>query len=194
MKRMLAAVLALLVCFSCAAAEENSEFSPTEFETYAQDVEELTEEVWEADVIELIQRIEPEDGVTISACLSQGCVECLSVEFPCDQLLDSVRAAIENLNWFSDEAIEQILALTDDAQLEIEGCMVYRVHGENRDAFSVCRAEDVENIVWQPIHGGKKLHAKVECSGMDVSRMITAEAAQLTNWEKCKRCGVQETE
>ena len=67
MKRMLAAVLALLVCFGCAAAEENSEFSPTEFETYAQAVEELTEEVWEADVIELIQRIEPEDGVTMLA-------------------------------------------------------------------------------------------------------------------------------
>lgn len=187
MKKIFAMVLALLMCFAC-AAEGADPIEPMAFETYAQSFAELTGEEWKSHIIEQIMTIKTEDGVTVSTCLSEGCIDCISVEFPCDQANDSVRAAIENLGWFSAEAIEQIFALTDDAQLEIEDCVVYRVHGENRDAFSICRMEDAENVVWQPIHGGEKLHTKIECSGMDVSRMITVEAAMLTNWEMCKRC------
>lgn len=187
MKKLLAAFFALMMCFGC-AAEGIEEIDRLPFETYAQSFTELTEEAWETDDIELIQKLSPEDGVTVSACLSQSDLICITVEFPCDQITDSVRAAIENLGWLSFEAVEQALAMTDDAQLEIEGCVVYRVHGENRDAYSICRAEDAENVVWQPIHGGEKLHTEIECSGMDVSRMITVEAAQLIGWENCKRC------
>ena len=195
MKKMLALVLALMMCFGC-SAEGMEEMLFTAFENYAQSFAEFTDEEWKADDVEQIRVISPEDGVTVSACLSEGYVKCISVEFPCDQILESVRAAIEDLGWLSYEAIEQMLALTDDATLVVEDYTIYRVHGENRDAFSICRTEDLEQMVWQPIHGGSKLHAEIECSGMDVSRMITAEAAQLTGWDECKRCmdDGQETE
>ena len=132
--------------------------------------------------------------MSVSTCLSDEYVKCISVEFPCDQAIDSVRLAIEKLGWLSYEAIEQMLALADDATLVVEDYTIYRVHGENRDAFSICRTEDLEEMVWQPVHGGEKLHKEIECSGMDVSRMITAEAAQLTGWEECQRCMNVETE
>lgn len=193
MKKLLAAILALMLCCSC-FAEGMEEILFTAFEDYAQAFAELTEEVWKADDIEQIQVISPEDGVTVSVCLSEDYVKCISVEFPCDQILDSVRTAVEKLGWLSYEAIEQMLALADDATLVIEDYTIYRVHGENRDAFNICRTEDAEDMVWQPIHGGEKLHAEIECSGMDVSRMLTAEAAQLTGWEECKRCMEDEAE
>lgn len=186
MKKMLAVILAMLMLCTDAMAEEVMEL--LSFEAYSQSFAALTEEVWQEDGAELIQTLSPEDGVTVSVCLAENNVAAVTVEFLCDQITDSVRAAVENLGWLSAEAMEQVLAMVDDAQLEIEGCIVYRVHGENRDAFSICRAENAQNMVWQPIHGGKKLHTEIECSGMDVSRMITNEAAQLTNWENCKRC------
>lgn len=193
MKKMLAVVLVLLMCCAC-SAEGMEEMLVTEFENYAQFFTGFTQEEWKADDIEQIQVILPEDGVTVSVCLSGEYVKCISVEFPCDQVMDSVRAAIEGLGWLSYDAIDQMLALEDDATLVVEDYTIYRVHGENRDAFSICRTEDIEEMVWQPIHGGSKLHREIECSGMDVSRMITDEAAQLTGWDECKRCMDDETE
>ena len=192
MKKMLAAILALMMCFACASAEEAGLVERTAFEVYAASFAELTDEEWKQDDIEQIRMLSPEDGVTVSACVSEGGLVCITVEFPCDQVTDCVRAAIVNLGWLSEEAIEQLLVLEDDAELEVEDCTVYRVHGENRDAFSICRTEDIEDMIWQPIHGGEKLHTKIECSGMDVSRMLTQEAAALTGWEACKRCGISE--
>jgi len=188
MKKLLGAVLALMLCFACAAEEMTAEMIYPAFETYAQAFAELTEEEWEPDVIEQIQMLAPEEGVTVSICLDVQTVVCATVEFPCGQITDCVRAAIENLGWLSEEAIAQAFSLEEGAQLEAEGCIVYRVHGDNRDALSICRAEDAEGMVWQPIHGGKKIHDMPRCSGMDVSRMITAEAAMLTNWEDCGTC------
>ena len=197
MKKLFAAVLAMLMLCPAVMAENLpetvGEIPVTSFETYSRSFAELTEEKWEPDIIELIQVLKPEDGVTISVCLEAQNVVCATVEFSCDQVTGSVRAAIENLGWLSEEAIEQVFALEDnDAQLEIEDCLVWRVHGENRDCFSICRAADGERIVWQPIHGGEKLHKKIECSGMDVSRMLTDEAAMFTNWLNCKRCNAPE--
>jgi len=95
MKKLLAAVLALMMCLACAFAEETAVQTP--FEEYAQKFAELTEETWEADVIELIQMLSPEEGVTVSVCLDVQNVACMSVEFPCGKITGSVRAAIENL-------------------------------------------------------------------------------------------------
>jgi len=192
MKKLLVLALAMLMLLVCAHAEEIAEIAVTVFDDYAQSFAEFTEKEWKADESGLIHVISPEEGVTVSVCLAQENVACISVEFPCDMPADCVRTAIENLGWLSDEAIEQMFALTDDAQLEAEGFAIYRVHGENRDAFSICPADEIENMVWQPIHGGEKLHTEVECSGMDVARMITAEAAQLTGWENCKHCSEQQ--
>ena len=182
MKRILAAVLAMLLLCAGAMAEEIA------FETYAQSFAELTEEVWAADGIELIQTLAPADGVTVSVCLEGENVAAITVEFPCGEIGDAVRAAVGNLGLLSESALEQVFAMEEGATLEVEDCMVYRVHGKNRDAFGLCAAEDAEEMVWQPIHGGEKLHSEYGCSGMDVARMITAEAAQLTGWENCKRC------
>lgn len=183
MKRIFAAVLGLMMICSGAAAEE-----AISFEVYAQSFSEITEEVWEADGAELIRTLAPEESVTVSACLEGEGVAAVTAEYPCGQITDAVRAAIKNLGWLSAEAVEQVLAMEEGASLELEGCMVWHIHGKTRDAFSICRTEDAGEMVWQPIHGGEKLHSKPRCSGMDVSRLITEEAAEFTGWENCGVC------
>lgn len=183
MKRIFAAVLALMMICSGAMAEE-----ALSFEVYAQSFSELTEEVWEAGEAEMIQTLAPEESVTVSACLEGGEIAAVTVEFPCGTPSEAVRAAIGNLGWLSTEGLEQAFAMEENTSAEIGDFSVWRIHGKTRDAISICRTEDAGEMVWQPIHGGEKLHSKSRCSGMDVSRLITEEAAELTGWENCGVC------
>ena len=183
MRRILAAILAMLLLCIGALAEEL-----LSFDTYSQAIVSPGGEEWKADGAESIQMIQPEDGVTVSACLDGQNVASLTVEFPCDNPTEIVWSAIENLGWLSEDAMNQLRNLQDDEEAEIEGFQVVRIHGESRDAYCICPAEYYENIVWQPIHGGKKIHNKCECSGMDVARMLTEEAAAETGWENCQKC------
>lgn len=188
MKRIFAAVLAVLMLMTGALAEETMVLT---FGAYAQSFAVLTEESgaeWEADGIDQLQMLAAAENVNVSACLVGENIAAVTVEFLCGNVDENVRAAVENLGWLSAEAVDQVVSMEEGAVLEAEGCTVYRVHGENRDAFSICRTENVGNMLWQPIHGGKKIHDTPRCSGMDVSRMITAEAAELIGWENCGTC------
>lgn len=184
MKRILTAMLALVMLFAAAAAEE----AGPSFEAYAQTFAQMTEEAWETDGADSILKIALSETVTVSVCLSEGSVAAVTAEVACGEFPEEVRAMIENLGWLGEEELEQAFAVAEGETAQIGSCTVYRVHGESRDAVSICRTADAENMLWQPIHGGKKIHDTPRCSGMDVSRMITAEAAALTGWEDCGTC------
>lgn len=180
MKKILAAILMLLLCAS-ALAEEAS----LSFETFAQGFEGQT---WKADGAELIQVMKLEEAVTVCACLENEAVVALSVEFSKEGLPESAKAAIEKLGWLDAESMAALLAMQDDGTAVLGAYQVVRIHGEDRDAYCICALADFERMVWQPIHGGTKIHDKTECSGMDVARMITEEAAEAVGWDDCKRC------
>lgn len=183
MKRIFAAILAMLLLYTGALAEEL-----LSFDAYSQAVISQGGEEWKTDGAEPIRTIQPEDGVTVSVCLDGQSVAALTVEFPCENPTEIVWSVIENLGWLSEDEMEQLKNMQDDETAEFENFQVVRIHGESRDAYCICPAEYYENAVWQPIHGGKKLHSKCECSGMDVARMLTEEAAGQTGWENCQKC------
>lgn len=182
MKKLFVALLGLLFLCTATLAEEIS------FEVYAQSFAELTEAAWEADGAQQIQMLEADGSVTVSACLEGESLAALTVEYPAGQMTDMVKQALENLGWLSAESLEIVYAMEADTSQELEDCSVCLIHGELRYAVSICRAEDAERMVWQPIHGGERIHDKPRCSGMDVSRMITETAAQAVGWEDCGHC------
>lgn len=183
MRRIAAAVLVLML-LAGALAEE----AALSFETYAARFEAAEEAVWEEEGAGLIYALSTEEGVTVSVCLSEESVAAVTVEFPCGEPGEAVRGAIENLGWLSEEAVAEVFSMEEGATLEAGDFTVCRIHGDDRDAFSICRTENLADMLWQPIHGGARLHDTPRCSGMDVSRMITAEAAELTGWAYCGIC------
>lgn len=183
-RKILGLVLALVMLASGALAESDVQAIP--FESYAQAV--VTDAQWESDGVEQIQMLSMDGEVTVSACLTDGNVAALTVEYPMGERPESARQAIESLGWLEAEALDEAFALTSEEMQEMNGFGVYHVVGKNREAVSICRVEDAEHMVWQPIHGGERIHNDPRCSSMDVSRMITEEAASALQWKNCVRC------
>lgn len=189
--RALSLILALLLG-ACAFAE-TAEIPALAFDAFAEAYAQHTQAEWETDGIDRILSLVPEEGVTVSVCLAEEDVAALTVEFPCGAISDSVRAAVESLGWLGAEELAAAFSLEENAELQTEAFRVYRIHGDNRDSIAVCPLADAENMLWQPIHGGKKIHDRPRCSGMDVSRMITPEAAEELGWEDCGTCRKEKT-
>ena len=63
-----------------------------------------------------------------------------------------------------------------------------KIEGETRSAVWLCPEAERDALVWQPVHGGTKYHAKSSCSGMDVPRLVTVEAAEAAGFAPCGRC------
>lgn len=183
MKRLFAMLLAALMLCGSALAE-----GMIPFDDYVEVLSEFTDEAWSQDGAELLWVLEPEEGVTISVCLEDGRVAALTAEFPCADAPDAVWMALDALGILDGGALEQIAEMAEDSEAELDGCRVLRLHGRQRDAFCVCTAEDAGNMLWQPIHGGSKLHDDPACSGMDAARMITEETAEALGWEDCEKC------
>jgi len=180
-------IAAALLMSLTALAEEGGDVNPLSFDDYVLTAA-FADAEWEADGTDLIRVVSPEEGVTVSVCLNGENIAAVTVEYPVGQPTDSAVMAIEGLGWLSPQMVENVFAQQAQEMIEAECFNVCRVVGEMREAVSICRAEDAENMVWQPIHGGARIHDKPRCSGMDVSRMITEEAAQAVGWENCGRC------
>lgn len=179
-------VAAALLMNMAALAEAPAEIPPLAFEVYAQVA--FADAEWEAEASGLIRMLVPEEGVTVSVCLDGENIAAVTAEYSIGQPTDGVVKAIEALGWLSEDALDAAFEQESQAMIETEGFCVCRVAGEKREAVSICRKEDAENMVWQPIHGGARIHNRLRCSGMDVSRMLTEEAAQATGWQNCGKC------
>lgn len=179
---VLAVVLAMLFSGVCAAEG----LEPVSFEAYAQTV--FADAEWEIDGVQQLRVLSSEEGVTVSVCMEGDNLASLTVEYPIGQPSDSVRMAIEGLGWIRAEMIEEIFSIPSEEVREMEAFSVWRIEGELREGISICRTEDAADMAWQPIHGGARIHSKPRCSGMDVSRLITEEAAQALEWKNCGKC------
>lgn len=182
--RAIAVLLLMLLPCVPVLAEAPSEIS---FETYVQSTA-FADGTWETDGTELIRMISPERDVTVSVCLEGEMIAAITVEYLIGAPTDSVRTAIESLGWISGQTLEAAFSQQPEIVTEDGEFSVCRIEGELREGISVFRSEDAKEMVWQPIHGGARIHNKPRCSGMDVSRMITETAAELTGWQNCGKC------
>ena len=112
----------------------------------------------------------------------------VTVEAPKGSIMDAGSAALKALGAMTDEEIAELLAMTEAGSAEVDACAFWRMLGKKREGIAVCAAEDAPSLFWIPVHGGKKFHVRMGCSGMDVARLVTQKAAEEAGLEPCGRC------
>lgn len=181
-KRIFALALAMLIC-ACAALAEGM----IGFDEYARNLSALTDEAWSGSGS--VRVLDLGDELTVSVCLTGDRVTAVTVESALDGDAEAVaEAALDALGCLSPEAIAVLAELGGDGQANGDGCVFGKLEGERRMGFYAALEEDFADLVWQSVHGGSKYHAKPGCSGMDVARLVTREAAADMGYEPCGRC------
>lgn len=129
-------------------------------------------------------------NTTLSACLDDAQnVAALTLEGAADgALAQTALAVLEALNLLGEETLASIPEIAASDSLTADGYTIYHLSGRTREGYAICLENSADALVWQPVHGGKKQHAKADCSGMDVARLITAEAAEALGYDPCGRC------
>lgn len=184
LKRIVLLALALML-WACAALGEGL----IDFDTYANRLTGLSEEEWTVDGAPEIRLLRLSETLTLSVCLSEDRVAAVTVEALQDQdFADAASAALDALGCLDDEVLEALSELDDGGQAISGGCVFGRVDGERRTVVYAAAEEDFDELVWQSVHGGSKYHARMRCSGMDVPRLVTRQAAQNAEYEPCGRC------
>lgn len=181
MKKLIALFLIMLLAVFPAVAE-----GLADFEGWSADLQALYEGAWKEDGD--VRVLKAGENTTISACLSGKDVAVVTIEaMQGEDLRKTAYAAINALGGIDSEILFAINDL-DEAELILDGCVVGHLAGENRECIYIAPEEGFEDLLWEPVHGGDQLHEKPGCSGMDVPRLITAEAAEKTGYDVCDRC------
>lgn len=185
MKRLIAIILVLLLSVCTAAAEGLGSF-----EAYANALAKAYDAEWKEDGDIRILRIS--EGTSVSACLSGTDVAAVTVEAM--QGTDLRETAYAALAALSRPGSEVLFAIQDLKEMELtaDGCVVGHLSGETRECIYIAAEENFADLIWEPVHGGDQLHKKPGCSGMDVPRLITAEAAAQTGYDDCDHCMQEE--
>ena len=181
LKRIFCALLAMLLLTGAALGE-----SLMPFADYAAALDAPADAEWTADGD--MRTLELSDEVAISVCLEDENVMAITVEAPIGSVMDAGSAALRALGTLTDAEIAELLAMTEAGSAENDAYIFWRLKGKNREGIAVCATEDEPNLYWIPVHGGKKYHRKPDCSGMDVARLVTEEAAKDADFEPCMRC------
>lgn len=184
-KRLLSGILvALLLCAFAASAEE----APVSFDAYAGALEAQAGTAWKEDGSAELQTLAL-GGVSVYACLRGEVLVALTVESPREgDFGEDVRAALEPLGWFDEAALSSLFEMSAGSEAVANGYAYGKIEGETRSAVWLCPEAERDALVWQPVHGGTKYHAKSSCSGMDVPRLVTVEAAEAAGFAPCGRC------
>ena len=181
-RRICTLALAMLIC-ACAALAEGM----IGFEEYARNLSALTDAEWTEKGA--VRVLDLGDGLTVSVCLIAENVAAVTVEFAIDGDAEAMaEAALDALGCLSPEALAMLAELNDGDQAACDGCVFGRLGGKRRKSVYAALEEDFADMVWQSVHGGSKYHAKPGCSGMDVARLVTREAAINMGYETCSRC------
>lgn len=193
MKKVMAVLLALVLLAIPAGAEEIFE-GLGDFAAYQEALVLPEEVVWTEDGA-LMQSVEIEEGLMLSVCLRDTQIAVLTVEYPLDMQGETVLEALRLLG-MDEETLAQVSVMEANTEIAANGVVIGRVCGETREAVYVCLEAERGEMLWLPVHGGDQVHDLPRCSGMDVSRMVTPEAAALTQYDNCDTCraDVQETE
>ena len=181
LKRIFCALLAMLLLTGAALGE-----SLMSFEDYAAALDALADAEWTADGD--MRTLELADEATVSVCLEDENVMAVTVEAPKGSIMDAGSAALKALGAMTDAEIAELLDMTEAGSAEVDACAFWRMLGKKREGIAVCAAEDAPSLFWIPVHGGKKFHVRMGCSGMDVARLVTQKAAEEAGLEPCGRC------
>lgn len=185
MKRVWALVLAMILAAAGSAVAEGM----IGFEEFAENVSALCDGEWKEAGCGDILVMEIEEDVTVSVCLMGKRVGAVTVETLIDGPLDDMAYAVLGaLECVDEDALEALGELEDGGEMNADGCVVGRLEGGLRASVYAALEEDFEELVWQSAHGGEKYHDMPACSGMDVSRLVTREAARKAGFEPCGRC------
>lgn len=187
-RRICAALLAMLFALTalCASAE-----GMTDFQTFDEALYELTDAEWVQTKSPNVIEMSPEEGVLISVCLEGEDVAAVTVESLADGPWMDYAVGVMTALGCTDAVLEAFAYLDAETAewLAEEGYAIGMLKGETRRGAFVCMEADYANLLWQPVHGGKKVHLQPDCSGMDVPRLITPIAAEGMGFELCKICG-----
>lgn len=178
-----AVVLALLMLFCSAFAEEW-----VAFEEYAAKLAETYGSEWkgEGDIRVLTVK---KDVSSVSVCLRGEDVATVTVEAVQDgTLVETALNALGGLGLLSEEILTRVSTMEPGDEITADGFVIGYLTGETRECIYLAAEADYESCMWEPVHGGDQLHAKADCSGMDVPRLITPEAAQQTGYDLCDHC------
>lgn len=181
LKRIFCALLAMLVLTGAALGE-----SLMPFEDYAAALNAPADAEWTADGD--MRTLELDGEATISVCLEGENIMAVTVEAPNGSVMDAGSAALKALGTLTDAEIAELLAMTEAGSAENDAYAFWHMLGEKREGLAACAAEDAPSLFWIPVHGGKKFHVRMGCSGMDVARLVTQKAAEEAGLEPCGRC------
>ena len=182
LRRFVIGLLTLLSCVSPVLAE-----GLLSFEEYTANLSVMTDAEWTEEGP--IRILAVEDGTTISVCLEGAEVVAVTVETLQDgDLADIGCMALEATGRLSEEALPALSEIQEDGSAFLDGCAVYHLVGKTRECYAICDEEAAAELVWQPTHGGRRLHFNPNCSGMDVARLVTPETAEALGFTPCARC------
>lgn len=184
-RKLVASLLLVAMVFSFTVLAEGM----ISFDSYAASLSALTDAQWQEDGCAEILSLNADDSFTISVCLSEGEVVAVTVEALRDgELEDIAYAALEALDCLDEDALAVLTELDDGGQAVSGDWLFGRLAGRKRECIYICAEEDYDQLVWQPVHGGEKYHRLPMCGGMDVSRLVTREAAIEAGFEPCGKC------
>lgn len=131
------------------------------------------------------------EGVELSLCVREDALLSVSVIAGqgAEDLPSCARMAFEACGLASGEELAAALdAIPIGEQVDLGTLRLVHLGGEQREGYYLCAVEDYDGLCWQPVYGGQRRHANPECSGMDVPRLVSPEAAEAMGFEPCGRC------
>ena len=81
-------------------------------------------------------------------------------------------------------AYAALIRFQDDSDLEVTGIF----DPETICLITGCSTDDSNNLVWIPMHGGRKYHSREGCSDMIEPREVPVNCAIALNFGPCGRC------
>ena len=158
-------------------------------------------EGWKVYRTDQIRVLRLREGGALACCLRDGELAALTVETDrrspegTEGTEDTeaeeapVRMALAALGCFEEGEIDGILGLPAGGSGTFSGITALKLSGRNRWGVCLCREQDFGEMRFIAVHGGVRIHRRWNCSGMDVVRMVTPEAAAQTGLEACALCG-----
>ena len=183
MKRLLAWILLLLLC-ACAAAEDLGALS--DYLAVA-DVSALGADEWTEAAGGRVLSVSPSADAMVSLCAEGGRLLAISVTAPkgdtCEEL---ARLALLPGGWIDAAALDAMLEKGEGGAAD--GALLTLLQGELREGIYLCAEGALDGLYWQPLHGGEDRHKSPRCSGMDVPRLISPQAADALGLPPCDKC------
>ena len=184
MRRWMAWILALLLCMG-AAAEGLGSLS--DYLAAVRPAALGAEGDWTREAGGRLLSVRPSKDALVTLCAEGDALLAVSVTAPKGEICERLaRLALTPGGWIGEAKLQAMLE--DGSSGTVNGTRLTRLEGELREGVCLCAEEGLEDLVWQPLHGGEFRHRSPECSGMDVPRLISSEAADALGRPPCSTC------